>query len=374
MKLLNDEVFNPLRHILRFDILLFKDAKVSNPDKQEKKLKSPKGRPKQYIAILLLLPLLGAAGSRPLSANARLRQAPPTVPARGPAENADITLASWVEEEWESSVVEIVYVEGGSFTMGSTDGSNDEGPVHSVTVDSFYMTETEVTHRQYLEFLNDAGVSASGRLNGSEVIDMDDDDVAFSHNGKEFSFAASSYADDIDCPVIEVTWYGAVEYSNWLSEQAGLTKAYSISGTSVNWNQNAEGYRLPTEAEWEYAARGGVQSKGYKYAGSNNVGEVGWDSGNSGRETHPVKGKKANELGLYDMSGNVWEWCWDWYDSDYYSSSPENNPVGPPSGSSRVLRGGGWGGNLWHLRVANRGGSPGNGDSNDGFRLVRPTD
>ena len=353
-------------------------------------MKKPKSRPKQYIAILLLLPLLSAAGSRPLSANARLRQVPSPVPAHNPAENSDITLPS--QEEWESTEG-MVYVEGGSFQMGSTDSEAywDESQVHSVTVDSFYMTETEVTHRQYLEFLNNAGVSAAGQLNGNEVIDMNDDYVTFSHNGKEFSFAASEYADNIDCPVINVTWYGSVEYSNWLSEQAGLPKAYSINGTNVSWNQNAEGYRLPTEAEWEYAARGGKQSRGYKYAGSNNVGEVGWYWKNSGDKpldgkwgldtimanngrAREVGQKRGNELGLYDMSGNLWEWCWDWYDLDYYSSSPGTNPTGPLSGSNRVLRGGSWFDSPEGLRVANRiSYYPDGSDGNLGFRFVLRT-
>ena len=269
-----------------------------------------------------------------------------------------------------------VHVAGGIFQMGSTDSEaySNESPVHSVTVDSFYMAETEVTHEQFLEFLNDAGVSAAGQLNGNEVVDMDDSDVAFSHDGTKFSFAASSYADDIACPVIEVTWYGAVEYSNWLSEQEGLSKAYSISGTSVSWNQSANGYRLPTEAEWEYAARGGAQSNGYKYAGSNDVDEVGWYWDNSGRKTQPVKGKKANELGLYDMSGNVWEWCWDWYGSTYYSSSPGANPTGPSSGSYRVWRGGSWFNLPEYLRVAYRGSiNPDYSDIYLGFRLVLRT-
>ena len=293
----------------------------------------------------------------------------------GDTVNRDTTLYG----RWEippTTSIEKIFVQGGTFQMGNTDSEaySDESPVHSVTVDSFYMAETEVTHEQFLEFLNDAGVSAAGQLNGNEVIDMDDSDVAFSHDGTEFSFAASGDADDIDCPVIEVTWYGAVEYSNWLSEQDGLSKAYSISGTSVTWNQSAKGYRLPTEAEWEYAARGGAQSNGYKYAGSNDVDEVGWYSGNSGSKTHPVKGKKANELGLYDMSGNVWEWCWDWYDSDYYSSSPESNPTGPSSGSGRVLRGGSWLSGGGSLRSAHRfSDSSGYSSSYLGFRPVLRT-
>ena len=218
--------------------------------------------------------------------------------------------------------------------MGSTAGDDDEEPVHQVTVSTFYMSRYEVTHGQYLEFLNGAGVSAAGRLNGNEVIDMDDSDVAFSHDGTLFSFSGSGVADSIDCPVMEVTWYGAAEYANWLSAESGLTKVYTINGTSVTANWSANGYRLPTEAEWEYAARGGNASKGYLYAGSDNADEVGWHSSNSGQSTHPVGGKAPNELGLYDMSGNVWEWCWDWYGS--YSSGSQSNPRGPASGSYRV--------------------------------------
>ena len=172
------------------------------------------------------------------------------------AVDSDITLYA----KWASKIPKMIFVQGGTFQMGSdtSDAHSSEGPVHSVTLSSFRMAETEVTHSQYLEFLNGAGVSAVGQLNGNEVIDMDDDsNVAFSHDGTGFSFAASEYAESIDCPVMEITWYGAVEYSNWLSGQDGLTTAYSISGTSVTWDQSADGYRLPTEAEWEYAARGG---------------------------------------------------------------------------------------------------------------------
>jgi formylglycine-generating enzyme len=141
-------------------------------------------------------------------------------------------------------------------------------------------------------------------------------------------------------PVNQVSWYDAMAFCNELSKREGRTPAYSINGSNVTWNQQANGYRLPTEAEWEFAAGGGNHSNGYKYAGSNNIDEVAWYDGNSGGKTQPVATKKSNELGIYDMSGNVREWCWDWYGD--YSSNSQTNPTGPASGSSRVKRGGSW--------------------------------
>ena len=134
-------------------------------------------------------------------------------------------------------------------------------------------------------------------------------------------------------------------------------------------NKTGRTFRLPTEAEWEYAARGGNKSRGYKYSGSNNIDEVAWYECNSGVETHPVKGKKANELGLYDMSGNVWECCNDWYGE--YSRGAQTNPKGPNNGSYRVLRGGSWCSGERYCRVSDRD-SDAPGDRNDviGFRLV----
>ena len=248
------------------------------------------------------------------------------------------------ENSSATTAKEKILVEGGTFQMGSTDSEalGDESPLHSVTVDSFYMLETEVTFAQYDAYCEDQGItkpSDNGLGRGSR-------------------------------PVINVSWNDAVKYSNWLSEQKGLTPAYEINGTSVNWNQSADGYRLPTEAEWEYAARGGKQSEGYKYSGSNDVGEVGWYGDNS-NNAQPVKGKKANELGLYDMSGNVGEWCWDWYASEYYSSSPGANPPGPSSGLYRMTRGGSWFDSPGYLRVSSRSGSiPDDNNSFLGFRLV----
>ncbi|HEX37418.1 MAG TPA: formylglycine-generating enzyme family protein, partial [Candidatus Cloacimonetes bacterium] len=177
--------------------------------------------------------------------------------------------------------------------------------------------------------------------------------------------------------VEKVSWYDAVEFCNKKSRKEGLTPCYSGSGKNITCNFNANGYRLPTEAEWEYAARGGhlangsnLRNGGYTYSGSDNIDDVAWYSDNSGRKTHPVGQKQPNELGLYDMSGNVWEWCWDWKGS--YSSSSQTNPRGASSGSTRVLRGGGWYGYDNGCRVAYRGtDDPDLSNGDFGFRFVR---
>mgnify|MGYP003334401633 CR=1 FL=1 len=157
--------------------------------------------------------------------------------------------------------------------------------------------------------------------------------------------------------MIYVSWYGARAYCTWLSKKIGKE------------------VRLPTEAEWEYAARGGKKSRGYTYSGSNTIGEVAWYDVNADNSllVQKVGGKSPNELGLYDMSGNVWEWCSDWYDEDYYSSSPSRNPKGPSSGATKVLRGGSWDYFASDCRVAFRyEGNPDNRYFNSGFRVALP--
>ena len=174
------------------------------------------------------------------------------------------------------------------------------------------------------------------------------EDCAIGYRNGKFYFKGSKYAEYENCPVIEVTGYGAKAYCEW------------------------KGGRLPTEAEWEYAARGGNKSKGYKYPGSNSIDDVAWYLGNSNGETHPVGTKQPNELGIFDLIGNVREWCNDWYDEDYYKNSPKNNPQGPSSGRDRVLRGGSWDFDDLYCRVADRDYyNPDYSPPYGGFRLAR---
>jgi formylglycine-generating enzyme required for sulfatase activity len=229
-----------------------------------------------------------------------------------------------------------ILVEGGTFTMGSplseADREDDETP-HQVTVTSFYMGKYEVTQKEWVEVM------------GSNP----------------------SYFKGDDLPVEQVDWYEAVEYCNKRSIKEGLTPAYTVSGTDVTWNGEASGCRLPTEAEWEYAARGGSGAAYQIY--SNDADSVGWYSGNSGGKTHQIGTKQPNGLGIYDMSGNVWEWCWDWYDD--YPTAPQTDPLGAVTGDDRVIRGGGWDFNVQCLAL--RGNNyPSGRYSFLGFRLVRP--
>jgi formylglycine-generating enzyme required for sulfatase activity len=207
-------------------------------------------------------------------------------------------------------------VPAGTYTVGCTAGqggdcSDDEKPARKVTLSrSVYMGETEVTQGLYQ------------RLMGS--------------NPSYFSACGAS------CPVDQVSWFDVVKLANKLSASEGLESCYVINGESVSWPKGPAclGYRLPTEAEWEVAARGGGDAK---YAGGNELSAVGWFYGNGGSKTHPVGQKQANAYDLHDMSGNVDEWVWDWYDERAYAAGAVRDPLGPASGSTRVYRGGSWG-------------------------------
>jgi formylglycine-generating enzyme required for sulfatase activity len=277
---------------------------------------------------------------------------------------------------------DMVFVKGGTFQMGSNDGESDEKPIHSVTVSDFYIGKYEVTQKEWQDVMG----------NNPSLTDRG---IGDNH------------------PVNQVTWYGILVFYNKLSMKEGFTPVYSISGSTNpdNWgnvptsgnstwdavtcNWNANGYRLPTEAEWEYAARGGSTGSPTTYAGSNNIDKVAWYASNSGDKiidadyikktdtenfdkrildngckTHPVGTKKPNELGIYDMSGNVWEWCWDWYGS--YSSSSQTNPRSSISGSYHALRGGSWYSYVYRCRIASRMYNYPHGRSYvNGFRLAR---
>ncbi len=246
-----------------------------------------------------------------------------------------------------------VYVEGGTFGMGTNDFSFAK-PVHNVTLSSYYVAKTEVTQAQWKAVMGNN----------------------------------PSYFMGDNRPVEKVTWYDTIVFCNKLSMMDGRTPVYSVNGKTdpdtwnykpcqgnsisgtITMNIKSNGYRLPTEAEWEFAAWGGKKRKGYKYSGSDNLSTIAWYCDNSGDQTHDVAKKAPNELGLYDMSGNVWEWCWDWCDS--YSSAAQTNPVGASSGDFRVVRGGGWEDISGSCRVACRYyGYPYGWYSNIGFRLVR---
>ena len=197
----------------------------------------------------------------------------------------------------------MVLVGGGTFQMGDDHGYEMEKPVHTVRLKSYYMDKYEVTVGEYRKFC----IATKREM---------PEKPAWGWNDKN--------------PISKVCWDDAASYAAWA------------------------GKRLPTEAEWEFAARGGTQSKGWKYSGSDNIDEVAWYVENSKNKVHPVGTKKRNELGIFDMTGNVVEWCADKYDGNYYKVSPEKNPQGSHIGSDRVLRGGSYSGDTDDCRIAKR--------------------
>lgn len=225
-----------------------------------------------------------------------------------------------------------------------------------MTVKSFVMSKHEITVAEWRQYVNETGI-----------------DFDWDHSSHGVSPIAQ-YSPCDACPIINVSWYQAVRFCNWLSAKEGLTPCYSESGPEIWCDFQANGYRLPTEAEWEYAARGGKHSKGYLYSGSNQVETVAWYRNNSGstildRITHAVGTKAPNEIGLHDMSGNVYEWCWDWYGD--FNAAPQTDPTGPVSGIGRVTHGGCWKSPEVNLRWSYRGVLDPNIHSYVGFRPVR---
>ena len=248
-----------------------------------------------------------------------------------PTANQDFT-----ETAWDINM-KMIWVEGGDFLMGCTseqggDCDSDEQNVRRVTVDGFYIGMLEVTQSQWEKVV------------GTSI---------YQQWTKADNSGSPSRGVGPDYPMYCVSWDEAMEFCRLLSNKTGRT------------------YTLPTEAQWEYAARGGNKNEGTKYAGSNMIDAVAWyNPDNSGSSTHIVGLKRANALGIYDMSGNVYEWCKDWY-ADSYVSYDTNNPVGPASGSDRVLRSGSWGDRASACRVATRCyTSPGDRDYYIGFRVV----
>lgn len=251
-----------------------------------------------------------------------------------------------------SQLNQMILVSGGSFQMGLTKRSK---ATHTVTLDSFYIGKHEVTQKEWL---------------------------------KVMSSNPSLHSDDISCPVENITWYDVLVFCNRLSLEENLEPCYTINGSqnpdswgnipegqdsvwdSASCNWSAKGYRMATEAEWEFVARGGRHSAGYKYSGSDSIDIVAWYIPNSNAKTHPAEMKSSNELGLYDLSGNVWEWCWDWY--GHYSTTPQTNPHGVSTGYNRVLRGGSFANNSYHCEVGVRDNhTPNYKSSHLGIRLVR---
>lgn len=235
-------------------------------------------------------------------------------------DNSNVFQVSFYGEEEDPPPPEgFSRLSAGEFAMGSPDNElgreNDETQRDVTISQDFYIGITEVTQAQW--------VSVMG-TNPSRFSECD------------------------ECPVERINWHDAVDYCNALSTAEGLIPAYKVDGMSVDWEQDSDGYRLPTEAEWEYACRAGSNAA---FSSGNitntdcspldpNLDEIGWYCGNASERTQGVGQKAPNSWGLHDMSGNVYEWCWDWYDE--YPSGPSTDPIGPQEGSYRVARGGGW--------------------------------
>ncbi len=289
---------------------------------------------------------------------------PPPPPPVGPAPEYSVTAGN--------STIRMKLIKGGTFKMGSnsSEAGKDEQPVHNVTLSDYYLGTTEVTYGQFKSFIAASSYKTDAEKNGYSWIYEKEwkkkDGINWRHN------AAGETQNNNEHPVIHVSYNDALAYCKWLSQKTGRT------------------FRLPTEAEWEYAAGNGSQHTKYSWGngvpttsnGGNVADETKSPTGSSWSKkfegyndgywlTAPVAQFGSNRYGLYDMTGNVWEWCSDWYGEDFYSSSPSHNPTGPSSGKKRVIRGGSWSYYPAYCRVANRDDlNPANSYINVGFRLA----
>jgi len=250
---------------------------------------------------------------------------------------------AWVTDA--ATRIGFVRIPGGEFTMGLTAGSANETPAHKVRIKSFLMARTEVTVGQFARFVQDTGYQTDAEKQGAARVWDGNDWVSLP--GASWRNPVETCADN--CPVSYISWNDAAAFCRWAK------------------------MRLPTDAEWEYAAGGGREH--LSWAGTAHGAELheyAWFRLNSGKQLHPVGGKKPNRFGLYDMSGNASEWCADWFDQSYYAESPRENPLGPSSGTSRVLRGGSVFNDATRVRVMYRGMQlPDFAHSAIGFRPVR---
>jgi formylglycine-generating enzyme required for sulfatase activity len=298
------------------------------------------------VAGIALPAALGAACAPKLVATLQAPSPTLTPPPARPSATAEPTRtpASAIEPE-------MILVEPGSFEMGAANDRPEEGPVHAVRITRpFRMSIHEVIFEQYDLFSHATGAERA-------------DDMGFGRGR---------------LPVIGVDWYDATAYCNWLSAKHSLTPCYSGKGKGTACDFSADGYRLPTEAEWEYAARGGPKAQGFIFAGGDDPVQIGWHAANSGDHLHAVGELAPNELGLYDMCGNAFEWCWDWYAVDYYASSPTDDPQGPPAPATqkpweliRARRSGCWREAAQMMRVTSRSYDTASYPGENGFRLVR---
>jgi sulfatase modifying factor 1 len=270
--------------------------------------------------------------------------------------NIQFKIKAFYNNAGNSGDIEMVWVEGGSFMMGSNDGEEDEKPVHEVNLKGFYMGKYEVTRGQFRKFVEATNYQTEAEKDGGAWIWSSEEQKWVKKEGLNWKKDAKGndcYKNKENHPVIFVSYNDAIAYINWLKSTTNKK------------------FHLPTEAEWEYAAKGGNKNSLYKYAGSDNIDEVAW-YGNDNDETHPIGTKKANTLDIFDMTGNVWEWCSDWYDKNHYQYSMKNNPEGLLTGDYRVLRGGSFSNSSLNCRPANRyNNEPSDSYGLLGFRLAQ---